>query len=79
MQQSASSKHDGHAHPLPVRRRRGPAEGEPVEQFYCHCDDCQAISGGAYVGAPLLPIKDELPHFKGLPAKFGGSDETLAW
>ena len=24
-------------------------KGEPVEQFYCHCDDCQAISGGAYV------------------------------
>ena len=121
-------------------------KGEPVEQFYCHCDDCQAISGGAYVsvaifpsaavavaqGVPVtwkykvlprqrcaacgtqlmaevpgldqvgvkanllpvdmfkprfhincryavLPVKDDLPHFKSFPAKFGGSDETVDW
>jgi hypothetical protein len=121
-------------------------KGEAVEQFYCHCDDCQAVSGGAYIGvavfpsdavtiaqgAPvawrykvlprrmcgacgtqltaevpgfdqtgvkanllpkdvfkpkfhincryaLLPVKDDLPHFKGFPAKFGGSDETVDW
>ena len=23
--------------------------GEPVAQFYCHCDDCQIVHGGAYV------------------------------
>jgi len=120
--------------------------GDPVEQFYCHCDDCQAMSGGAYVsvaifpsevvavtqGEPVswtyktlprkrcaacgtqllaevpgfdqigvkanllpkgmfrpefhincryavLPVRDELPHYKSLPAKFGGSDETVDW
>jgi hypothetical protein len=29
--------------------------GEPVDQFYCHCDDCQAISGGAYLGVAIYP------------------------
>jgi hypothetical protein len=23
--------------------------GEPVAQFFCHCDDCQLVHGGAYV------------------------------
>lgn len=23
--------------------------GEPVAQFYCHCDDCQVVHGAAYV------------------------------
>jgi hypothetical protein len=23
--------------------------GEPVAQFFCHCDDCQAVHGAAYV------------------------------
>lgn len=32
-------------------------EGEPAEQFYCHCDDCQAVSGGAYVGVAVYPAK----------------------
>jgi hypothetical protein len=119
--------------------------GEPAEQFYCHCDDCQAATGAPYVAvavypkeavtvqgelktvkirtmprkwcarcgtrvlgevvdfdqrginalllpagefAPafhincryaLLPVKDELPHYKGTPARFGGSDETVDW
>lgn len=120
--------------------------GEPVEQFYCHCDDCPAVSGGAYVGVAIypsdavavmqgepkawtyktlprklcatcgtrllgevpafdqrgvmanllppgtfkpkfhincryavLPVKDDLPHYKAFPARFGGSDETVAW
>lgn len=120
--------------------------GEPLAQFYCHCDDCQAIHGAAYVPAvmyptsatrlvsgellmysrmvtprascrecgtrvfaeppgmgirsimalllpagmfkptfhmqcqyALLPIKDSLPHFKGFPAAFGGSDEQVSW
>lgn len=116
--------------------------GEPQIQFYCHCDDCQAVHGAAYVGVALfpksavsvthgeltawtyktmprercpicatqllgrvpdsdvigvkanllprgmfepsfhiqcqhavLPVKDELPHYKGFPAVFGGSAE----
>lgn len=120
--------------------------GEPLVQVYCHCDDCRAAHGGAYLpaaiypyaavevvaGAPglwrrkwtiratcptcgtrlfaeppgqevrsvpasllpagsfkpawhiqcqhaLLPVRDDLPHFKGFPAAFGGSDETVDW
>jgi len=118
----------------------------PMVQFYCHCDDCRAATGGAFVpialfaadaiavsgggtstwtyktlprtrcstcgtflfGDPpglgvrgvsgfllpsdmfqpafhircrdaVLPVKDRLPHFKGLPASFGGDDETVEW
>lgn len=125
---------------------RAQIEATPVDQFYCHCDDCQAVSGGAYVGVAVfpanavrvlqgrldtwtykslprqrcatcgthmianvpgldltgvkanllpagkfqpgfhiqcgyarLPVKDGLPHFKGFPAKFGGSDEPVGW
>src|ERR1700722_9076909 len=86
---------------------------EPIVQFYCHCDDCQAVHGGAYapesvysadavkvvrgVNGYLLPpskfqpafhvqcqfavrpIVDDLPHYKGMPARFGGSDEAVGW
>jgi len=27
----------------------------------------------------LVPVKDDLPHFKGFPAGFGGSDEKVDW
>lgn len=27
----------------------------------------------------LLPVNDTLPHFSGVPARFGGSDEQVAW
>jgi hypothetical protein len=27
----------------------------------------------------VLPIRDDLPHFKGFPAAFGGSDEKVDW
>lgn len=121
-------------------------EGEPVGQFYCHCSDCQAVHGAAYIGAAIypkdavrviqgdpaawtyktntrrrcptcgtilfmepqnapfygvkadrlpqgsfrptahvqcqdavLPIVDELPHYKGFPAAVGGSDEQVDW
>jgi hypothetical protein len=121
-------------------------DGEPVAQFYCHCDDCQAVHGAAYVpvalfradavkvargnptewklkvtpritcpecgtrifaeppGFPmrgvtayllppgifeptfhlqcqfaLIPVKDDLPHYKSAPASFGGSDEKVDW
>jgi hypothetical protein len=118
----------------------------PIAQFYCHCDDCRAATGSAFVpialfpadavavsagdtftwtykslprtrcstcgtflfGEPpglgmrgvggfllpadmfrpafhsqcqyaVLPVKDDLPHFKGLPPSFGGTDETVGW
>jgi hypothetical protein len=120
--------------------------GEPLVQFFCHCDDCQAMHGAAYVpesvypadkvnvrqGTPsswtlkrnprlfcsdcgtrlfvdvlalgvrgvsgtllppgaftpsfhmhcryaLAPVPDGLPHYRGRPARFGGSDETVDW
>jgi hypothetical protein len=27
----------------------------------------------------LAPVKDDLPHFKGFPKAFGGSDEMIEW
>jgi hypothetical protein len=27
----------------------------------------------------VLPVRDDLPHYKGLPAAFGGSDELVPW
>jgi hypothetical protein len=120
--------------------------GEPLVCLYCHCDDCQAVHGAAYLpaamyraeqvlvtaGEPgswrrkttarafcrdcgsrlyaepaglgvrsvcasllpagvfrpafhmncryaLAPVADGLPHFKGEPVMFGGSDERVAW
>lgn len=120
--------------------------GEPLAQFYCHCDDCQLVHGAAYVPASMyrasqvkvtrgelldwklktttratcarcgtrvfaesteygirgvtafllpkerfrpqfhvycqyavLPVKDDLPHFKTVPAAFGGSEEKVDW
>lgn len=29
--------------------------GEPRAQFYCHCDDCQAAHGAAYVSVQMYP------------------------
>jgi hypothetical protein len=29
--------------------------GEPIAQFYCHCDDCQAMHGAAYVSESVYP------------------------
>lgn len=120
--------------------------GEPAAHIYCHCHDCQQVTGGAYVpyviypadaisieagetmtwalrnnprtrcagcgtllfGEPagfgvrgiiahllpdgtfrpqmhiqcqdaMNPVQDELPHYKGFPADFGGSDEQVDW
>lgn len=30
-------------------------DGEPLDQFYCHCRDCRASSGGAYSLAAVYP------------------------
>ena len=27
----------------------------------------------------VLPVQDDLPHYKHLPARFGGSDEVMTW
>jgi hypothetical protein len=119
--------------------------GKTMLQYFCHCDDCQAVHGKAYacslypapgvsivrgetdvftlrtsprtkckrcgtylfaevpgqgvrgINADLLPegrfnpefhiqcryavapIQDDLPHYKGTPARFGGSDELMQW
>ncbi len=119
---------------------------EPIVQFFCHCDDCQALHGAAYVpesvypidavrvvkGSPVswtlkrnprtfcgacgtrlfievaplkvrgvsgtllppgtfrasfhmqckfavTPVRDGLPHYKGRPPPFGGTDEMMDW
>ncbi len=120
--------------------------GEPAVQLYCHCDDCQAAHGAAYVAASIypaqavevvrgkpvpmlvkttqrmrcadcgaylyaelpsvgmrsvsayllpkaafkpqfhvqcahavLPVVDDLPHYRGFPASFGGADSFVDW
>jgi hypothetical protein len=119
--------------------------GNPLIQYVCHCDDCQAVHGQAYacslhpaaavvvergetdaftlrtsprtkcrrcgtylfaevpgysmrgVNARILPpgmftpefhmqcrfarnpIGDSLPHYRGTPARFSGSDELMPW
>jgi hypothetical protein len=120
--------------------------GKAKAQFFCHCDDCQAVHGAAYVPVAMYaasdvvvtrgstiawkvrttprrtcvecgtrlfaevpqlglcgvvgsllpkggfnpafhmncqfavrPVVDDLPHFKSVPAAFGGSDERVAW
>jgi hypothetical protein len=27
----------------------------------------------------VRPVRDELPHYKSRPARFGGTDETVDW
>ena len=120
--------------------------GEAIAHYYCHCDDCQLVHGGAYVPRimyplenvelvegdivtwalrtlprtrcakcgtflfaemesfgirglnaalapagffkPLFhvqcqyavrPVKDDLPHYKAFPRRFGGTDELVTW
>ena len=120
--------------------------GEPVAQIYCHCDDCRAAHGAAYVASSIypaqsvqvdrgqptpivvkatqrmrcvtcgthlfseitnvglrsvnafllpkgefnpqlhvqcqhavLPVVDNLPHYKSFPASLGGAEEFVTW
>jgi len=120
--------------------------GSPTAQFYCHCQDCRTVHGGAYVAramypldslmvatgevstftlkttarircarcgtqlfaevasfgvrglnayllpnktfvpafhihcaAAVVPILDRLPHYRGAPRWFGGSDDIVEW
>jgi hypothetical protein len=39
---------------------------EPVAQFFCHCDDCQAIHGAAYVPESVNPA-DAVKVVQGSP------------
>jgi hypothetical protein len=43
--------------------------GKPIAQLYCHCDDCQAVHGAAYVPAAMYPV----------PATRLVSGELLLW
>lgn len=42
-------------------------DGYFTPHFHLHCDDA------------VLPVQDELPHFRALPLAFGGSDEVTDW
>jgi hypothetical protein len=119
--------------------------GDAIAHFYCHCADCQAVHGAAFVpvalyktasvtiahgelrtwalrrtprrtcaqcgtrmfaepnphvrgviatllpagifrpgfhincASALLPIRDSLPHYVGLPARMGGADTVVDW
>lgn len=41
--------------------------GEPVVQLFCHCEDCQAAHGAAYVPAAIYP-KAAVEVTRGKPA-----------
>ncbi len=43
--------------------------GEPVAQFFCHCDDCQAVHGAAYVPESVYRA-DDVVIVKGEPASW---------
>ncbi len=43
--------------------------GEPIAQFYCHCDDCQAVHGAAYVPESVYPA-GAVTVEKGEPAQW---------
>lgn len=91
--------------------------GEPLIQYVCHCDDCQAVHGQAYACSlhpaiavvvvrgetdvfilraaprtkcrrcgtflfaevPGYDVRDPLPHYKGIPARFNGCDDLMPW
>lgn len=40
---------------------------EPIAQFFCHCDDCQAAHGAAYVSESVYPA-DAVTIIRGEPA-----------
>jgi hypothetical protein len=41
--------------------------GEPIAQFFCHCDDCQAVHGAAYVPESAYPA-DVVRVTRGAPS-----------
>ena len=42
------------------------AAGEPMAQFFCHCDDCQAVHGAAYAPESVYPA-DSVQIVRGDP------------
>lgn len=40
---------------------------DPVAQFYCHCDDCQAVHGAAFVPESVYPA-EAVTIIKGEPS-----------
>jgi hypothetical protein len=42
---------------------------EPIAQFYCHCDDCQAMHGAAYVPESVYPA-EAVKVVRGTPASW---------
>ena len=42
---------------------------KPVVQFFCHCDDCQAVHGGAYAPESVYPA-DAVKVVRGDPANW---------
>jgi hypothetical protein len=43
--------------------------GEPLVQFFCHCDDCQAMHGAAYVPESVYPA-DSVAVTRGTAAQW---------
>lgn len=43
--------------------------GPPLAQFYCHCDDCQAVHGAAYVPESAYPA-DSVKIVRGSPIRW---------
>ncbi len=45
--------------PIEIQCRCGAVQlhisADPVAQIYCHCDDCRAAHGGAYVASAIYP------------------------
>src|SRR5580658_5951897 len=56
---AAQKKSSGAERMIKVQCRCGAVEveitGEPIVQFFCHCDDCQAVHGGAYMPESVYP------------------------
>jgi hypothetical protein len=60
--------------------------GEPLVQFYCHCDDCQAVHGAAYApesvyptGGPQIVGRQKCLRYGGLPREHCQSSATTLW
>jgi hypothetical protein len=42
-------------------------DGEPIAQFFCHCDDCQVVHGAAYAPESVYPA-EAVKVVRGSPA-----------
>jgi hypothetical protein len=43
--------------------------GDPIAQFFCHCDDCQVVHGGAYMPESVYPA-DCVRVVRGTPSSW---------